>query len=84
MRPSNNPAVRRWSRWRADLASVATSRHGQALFGNAKKAPLQLPFSDCYIILIERPLVTLLLPLSLPTLVKTSCGKVSQLQVMAT
>ena len=30
-RPSNNPAVRRWSRWRADLASVDTSRHGQAM-----------------------------------------------------
>ena len=34
----------------------------RAMFGNAKKGPLQLPFSDCYIILIERPLVTQLLP----------------------
>ena len=40
-RPSNNPAVRRWSRWRADLASVDTSRHGQAMFGNAWKQPLK-------------------------------------------
>ena len=39
-----------------------TWRALRAMFGNAKKAPLQLPFSDCYIILIERPLVTQLLP----------------------